>query len=252
MRPLPALLKRRITRVLLAIISMACVGVSAFAGQSLTPHTAEYKIRISVLGGKLNTQFQTTESGYMAESVIRASGMSRLFAGGSIREKSWFSEGDGSIQPSQYRSADTLSRNHQVVELEFDWTSEEVTGLINGENFYAVLDGDVHDRVSLQYGLMYDLLNGGERDEYFLQDAEELKLLKVTNVGTKPVKVPFGKFDAIGIQHQRAGSSRLTTLWCVEELGYLPVIIEQHRKGKLRLRAVLTKYAPLKESGAGS
>ena len=252
MRQMPTVLKCSITRVLLAIISMACLAVSAFAGQSLTPHTAEYKIRISILGGKLNTRFQTTETGYFAESVIRATGLSRLIAGGSIREKSWFSEGDGSIQPNQYRSADTLSRNHQVVDLDFNWTSDEVTGLINGENFHAVLDRAVHDRVSLQYGLMYDLLNGGEYAEYALQDAEELKLLTVTNVGTRTVKVPFGEFVALGIQHQRVGSSRVTTLWCVEELGYLPVIIEQHRKGKLRLRAVLTQYAPLKESAAGS
>lgn len=248
---MPALLKRSISRVLPAI-GLVCFAVSAFAGPALTPHTAEYKIKISILGGKLNTQFRTTETGYIAESVIRATGMSRLIARGSIREKSWFSEGDGNIQPKQYRSADTLSKNHQLVDLDFNWNADEVTGLINGEDFHAVLHGEVHDRVSLQYGLMYDLLNGGENDQYSLQDAEELKLLSVTNVGTKPVKVPFGTFDAIGIQHQRVGSSRLTTLWCVEELGYLPVIIEQHRKGKLRLRAVLTKYAPLLESLAGS
>jgi hypothetical protein len=170
--------------------------------------------------------------------------MSRIIVGGAIREKSWFSEGDGAILPDQYHSADTLSRDHQLIDLDFNWNSQEVTGLINGEDFQAALVGDVHDRVSLQYGLMYDLLNGGERAEYFLQDAEELKPLSISNVGTKAVKVPFGSFTAVGIQHQRVGSSRVTTLWCVEELGYLPVIIEQHRKGKLRLRAVLTKYNP--------
>jgi hypothetical protein len=31
----------------------------------------------------------------------------------------------------------------------------------------------------------------------------------------------------------------------VEELGYLPVLIEQHRKGKLRMRAELKTYAEL-------
>jgi hypothetical protein len=36
----------------------------------------------------------------------------------------------------------------------------------------------------------------------------------------------------------------------VEELGYLPVIIEQHRDGKLRVRAVLTSYEPATESVA--
>ncbi len=241
---MPGSLKRRGSRFLLAV-SLLCVALNSFAGPLLTPHTAEYKIKISILGGKLNTQFETTEAGYMAESVIRATGISRLIARGSIRERSWFAEGEEGIQPIQYRSADTLSRDHQVVDLDFNWNSREVTGLINGEDFQAALGGDVHDRVSLQYGLMYDLLNGGERAEYFLQDAEELKSLSISNIGTKAVKVPFGRFNAVGIQHQRLGSSRVTTLWCVEELGYLPVIIEQHRKGKLRLRAVLTKYNPL-------
>ena len=241
---MPALLKRTIGKILL-LAGLAGMAVPALAGQTMTPHTAEYKIKISVLGGKLTTQFQTTETGYFGESVIKATGMSRLIAGGSIREKSWFSAGDGSSQPMQFRAADTLSRDHQVIDFDFNWRANEVTGLINGEEFQAELAGNVHDRVSLQYGLMYDLLNGGERAEYFLQDAEDLKTLSVSNVGTKSVKVPFGRFDAVGIQHQRVGSSRVTTLWCVEELGYLPVIIEQHRKGKLRLREILTRYNPL-------
>ncbi len=237
--------KRNASRFLLAA-SLFFVSLSSIAEPLLTPHTAEYKIKISILGGKLSTQFQATETGYMAESVIKATGLSRLIAGGSIRERSWFFERDGRIQPRQYRSTDGLSSDHDAIDLDFNWDLREVTGLIDGEDFQAALDGDVHDRVSLQYGLMNDLLNGGERAEYFLQDADELKTLSITNIGTKAVKVPFGRFTAVGIQHQRAGSSRVTTLWCVKELGYLPVIIEQHRKGKLRLRAVLTKYEPVR------
>jgi hypothetical protein len=237
------LLQHILSRTLL-LVSLGFTTLPAIAGPVLTPHIAEYLIEISIVNGKLTTQFETTESGYFAESVIEATGLSRLIAGGSIREKSWFSEADGSIRPHQYRSADTISSDHSVVDLDFDWNLREVTGLINGEDFQAPLDGDVHDRVSLQYGLMYDLLNGGERDKYFLQDAEELKPLLISNIGSKAVKVPLGKFNAVGIQHQREGSSRVTTLWCVAELGYLPVIIEQHRKGKLRLRAVLTNYNP--------
>lgn len=237
-------LKRRVCE-LLVLASAVLRALPAIAGPGLTPHTAEYDVRISVLGGTLHTQFETTENGYFAESVIEATGMSRLLAHGSIREKSWFSERDGQIVPIQYRSADSLTKEQKAVDLDFDWNAREVTGYIDGADFHAPIDGQVHDRVSLQYGLMYDLLNGGEKGTYLLQDADELKPLSISNVGTKVVTVPFGKFDALGIRHQREGSSRVTTLWCVEQLGYLPVIIEQHRKGKLRLRAVLTKYQPL-------
>ena len=251
MRRLSNLVQHKTSRFLLAA-SLILAAPASFATPALTPYTAEYKIEISIVNGKLNTQLQRTETGYRAESVIRATGLSRLFVAGSIRETSWFSEGEGSIQQHQYRSTDGLSSDHDKIDLDVDWHANEVTGWIDGEEFQAALDGEVHDRVSLQYGLMYDLLNGGEDEEYFLQDAEELKVLSITNVGTKAVRVPFGRFNAVGIQHQRVGSSRVTTLWCVEELGYLPVIIEQHRKGTRRLRAVLTKYHPIVDSVAHS
>ncbi len=77
---------RRVCKCLVAT-SLYLLTVSAFAGPPLTPHIAEYKIEISIVNGKLTTQFETTETGYMAESVIKATGLSRLIAGGSIREQ---------------------------------------------------------------------------------------------------------------------------------------------------------------------
>ena len=68
--------------------------------------------------------------------------------------------------------------------------------------------------------------------------------LDVQNVGSKTIKTPAGKFEAIGIRHQTANSKRTTTLWCVEELDYLPVLIEQHRRGELTMQAKLRRYAP--------
>ena len=212
--------------------------------RGLTPHTAEYKIKISVLGGQLTTRLDRQGSGYRAESSIEATGMSRIIARGAIRENSEFEPSSDGLRPDRFRSNDTLTRGGETVDFTFDWAAGEITGLLNGEEFQTALDGIVHDRVSLQYGLMHDLVNGVHRSEYSLQDAEKFKPLSISNVGTKPVEVPFGQFEAVGIQHQAAGSSRVTTLWCVEELGFLPVIIEQHRKGKLNVRAVLTNYVP--------
>ena len=72
-----------------------------------------------------------------------------------------------------------------------------------------------------------------------------MRIANVTNAGTRQVETKAGTFTAVGIRHQKEGSSRVTTMWCVEALGYLPVIIEQHRKGKLNFRATLVNYAPL-------
>jgi hypothetical protein len=120
-----------------------------------------------------------------------------------------------------------------------------VHGTVNDVEFQSSLDGRVHDRVSIQYELMLDLLQGETSTRYSLLDGDELKILQVKNIGQREVKTPYGKFEATGIQHNKENSSRITTLWCARELGYLPVVIEQHRDGKLRVRAVLTDYSPI-------
>lgn len=210
----------------------------------LTPHSARYDVSISVLGGILTTDVTEAGTGFMATSMIEPTGMSRIVARGVIQESSYFLADEDGVRPTQYRSIDTLSTDDKTISLDFDWREEIVTGSINDAEFRSELDGKVHDRVSLQYELMLDLLRGKARAEYSLLDGDELKLLQVRNIGTKEVKVPYGTFTATGIQHNKKDSSRITTLWCAEELGYLPVIIEQHRDGKLRIRAVLTRYEP--------
>ncbi len=229
---------------LIGIVVLSISG-AAISAETLTPHAAEYKVKISVLGGKLNTRIEQTDSGYFAESSIAATGMSKIVAHGTIRESSDIESTASGLRPQRFRSVDTLTKGGETVDLAFDWNEHTVGGLIDGEKFHADVDGNVHDRVSLQYGLMADLLSGTERSVYALQDAERLKILSITNIGTQTVRVPFGRFEAIGIQHQAENSSRITTLWCVKELGYLPVIIEQHRNGKRQMRAELTSYTPL-------
>jgi hypothetical protein len=220
------------------------LSAAAFAGPALTPHSAEYKIKISVLGGQLNTELKATADGYVATHVIKATGMSRMFARGMIKETSEFYAAPDGVRPSEYSSTDTLSRDKSNASIRFDWDTGEARGTVNGGEVFSVLDALAHDRVSIQYELMHDLLNAEPSPQYTMFEIDRLRTVNVRNIGHKRVKVPAGRFDAVGIQHQAEGSSRITTLWCVEDLGYLPVIIEQHRKGKLRVRATLRKFSP--------
>ena len=224
--------------------------LSALATQSLTPYNAEYKVKILILSGKLFTEFRRTEDGYMARTVVQPSGIARLFVGGNIEESSWFGTEGGGVIPDRYSSVDNISSDKKVMDFEFDWDKSQVAGTINDEEHLIELDGLVHDRVSIQYELMLDLLNDAPDHNYMLLNEDELRPIIVSNIGTKTVKVPFGKFEAVGIQHSTEDSSRLTNLWCVEELGYLPVMIEQYRDGKLRVRAVLKHYTPNLETTA--
>ncbi len=228
----------------IVILCASLLAALSYGQPSLTPHVAEYKVKIKVLGGQLNTELRKTDSGYIATHTIKPMGMSRMFSRGTIKETSSFYAAEDGIRPDKYQAVDTITRDGEDVDIRFDWTTGKAEGTVNDAHVLSVMDEIAHDRVSIQYQLMHDLINGGPGGDYVLFDVDELKNLNVRNIGRKTVKVPAGKFEAVGIQHQAANSKRITTLWCVEELDYLPVIIEQHRKGKLRVRAVLSRYTP--------
>jgi hypothetical protein len=230
---------RLLTTVLLLLTSAPLL-----ADTALTPHSATYKVKISVLGGELRTRLERTDSGFEATHVIQATGMSRMLAGGSIAETSRFDTASDGVKPRVYTSKDTLTRDKTNATLEFDWEAGEARGTVNGEDVVSVIDGLAHDRVSIQYEVMHDMLNGALSDKYTMFEIDRLRPVSIEIVGEKVVKVPAGEFAVIGVRHQAEGSKRATTLWCSPSLGYLPVIIEQHRKGKLRVRAALTEYVP--------
>jgi hypothetical protein len=210
----------------------------------LTPHTAEYKVRFSVASGRLNTELEATEFGYVARHTIVPTGLSRLVRRGSIAEVAEFATNAHGVSPIAYRSRDSLSSDKVRADIRFDWDANEASGTINDEDLVSALQGLSYDRVSIQYALMHDLLDDGPNTQYRMFDVDKLKTVNVRSIGHKQIKVPAGTFNAIGIQHQAENSSRVMTLWCAEELDYLPIIIEQHRKGKLRVRATLRSYKP--------
>lgn len=228
-----------------AIILTAAVllASNAHAKPTLIPHAAEYKVKIKVLSGHLSTSLVASEGGYTAIHIIKPTGMSRLISRGTMDVTSNFTVADDGVRPISFHSNDTI-RDDPPVDLSFDWENDQAFGRIGEEAASIPLDGIAHDSVSIQYQLMHDLLTGGAAEQYTLFDIDELKVATIANVGSQRVKTKAGTYDAVGITHQKEGSSRITTLWCVEELGYLPVIIEQRRKGKLNFKATLLRYTP--------
>jgi len=232
----------RFARLTTALI-VALLTSPVLAETALTPHTARYKVKISIISGQLNTELRRTADGYVARHVIKPTGMAKLIAHGIMDVTSTFSSEANGVKPIRFQSVDTI-RDDPDVDLTFDWTTNEVSGVVGEDNVLLQLEGIAHDSVSIQYELMHDLLNGSPDEQYVLFDVDKMRTANVSIAGEKKVKTKAGTFTAIGIQHQKEGSSRTTTLWCVEELDYLPVVIEQHRKGKLKFRATLVSYTP--------
>lgn len=228
----------------LAVLCWAGLGWA----DTIVPHNARYKIKISIASGVLETNVREDGDEYVVESVLKPTGLARLLTSGTIEEMSRFTVGSRGVRPNVFASKDTLSKVDTFMDFAFDWDAGEVRGTVNDDEYHFDLDGDVHDRVSIQYQLMHNLVVSADSKDYGLMEGDELKKLTITTSEPRRLKVPFGTFEVIGVSTQAANSKRITTLWCAEELGYLPVLIEQHRKGKRIVRAALTHYAPLADT----
>lgn len=221
------------TAVLLALST-------AGAGE-LTPHRAEYKVKISVVSGQLNTELRATDTGYDATHVIKPTGISRMITRGTMNVSSVFTTAPDGVKPVRFHEIDTI-RDEPETQVSFDWTTNQASGTVGEDEVTLQLEGISHDNVSIQYQLMHDLKYDTPRATYVLFDVDKMRVADVRNIGTKTVKTKAGEYEVVGIQHQKIGSKRVTTLWCAPELDYLPVVIEQHRKKKLNFRATLTNY----------
>ena len=210
----------------------------------LTPHRAEYKVRISVVSGQLNTELRATETGYVATHVVKPTGVSRMITSGRMEVSSEFTTAADGLRPVSYHAIDTIGDDPEA-HITFDWQTNQARGTVGDEDVVLQLDGLSHDAVSIQYDLMYNLINDKPNATYVLFDVDKMRVANVRNVGKKTVKTKVGNFEVVGIEHQKEGSSRKTILWCAPKLDYLPVVIEQQRKGKVTFRASLTEYVPL-------
>lgn len=233
---------------LFLVLALAMSPVSAEEA-SLTPYSAEYDVKIRFLSGQLTTRLSRADNRYVAVHRVQPTGVAAVLVKGTIEESSGFALEPGGVVPLHYTSSDTISSDKTQADFRFDWSTNSISGELNGKPVVMGFDGAAHDRISIQYAMMHDMLAGEAGKTYVLFDIDEFKTLHISLLGEKDIEVPAGRYRAVGIRHQAEGSSRITTLWCVPQLDYLPAIIEQHRKGKLNLRAVLARYEADEDGG---
>ncbi|MFK8029754.1 MAG: DUF3108 domain-containing protein [Gammaproteobacteria bacterium] len=238
----------------LLAVTVLATGATVSAAD-FEPHSAHYDVRIKMFKGSMVTGLQAEKGVFTGTSEIRARGLARLAAKGTIENRSQFRLSNDAVQPLAFEGNDSISKRKKKATLDFDWEALRVTGLTSQKNSGELVENQVndpvedgtHDAVSLQYALMHDLQKDQLRDQYILIDGSERKVINITRREPVTLRVPFGEFEAVPVEHQVEGSSRTTIFWLAEELNFLPVKIEQRRKGKRLMKAELGDYRPTEE-----
>ena len=133
----------KITLSVALLAVAALVAAPAVSAADLTPHTAQYKVKISLLSGQLNTELRETADGYVATHVIKPTGLARL-RGGNMNVRSEFTAEDDGVKPVAFREIDTI-RNDPETNIRFDWSTNKASGTVGEDAVNLQLDGLSHD-----------------------------------------------------------------------------------------------------------
>lgn len=227
---------------LIAAIFVLTIPNPVMAESPFPSFMATYRVKISALRGEMQMSLTQTDENYSAKSIVVPRGLARIFLRGKIEEQADFTISDGSLEPHHYESVDSIARHDRAISMDFDYVGRRAIGTRNGEPFELPIETMAFDRVSIQYALMLALMHDVEPGIFVMFDNGKSKQLSITNHGPEIIKVPYGKLAIQKIQHEELNSGRVTILWCAESLHFLPVRIEQRKKGKLSVRAELIDY----------
>ena len=178
---------------------------------------------------------------FQFESITRPKGIARLFTDGQVVERSVWQFHQNRPRPEQYTFFNSGSKKKRRVRLDFDWQNKQVINTINGEPWSMALEYGTQDKLLYQLRIMQDLPAAGSSLRYPVADGGKLKYYDIEILGKESIRTNLGTFDTVRLRHTKG--KRKTTLWCAEQLGYLPVRIEQQKNDDSPVVATLTSVS---------
>jgi hypothetical protein len=93
-----------------------------------------------------------------------------------------------------------------------------------------VQDG-LQDDLSIQIALMVDLLKGTVPEKLLLLDKNRTREYEYSRDGEETLSTAVGSIPTVIYRSRKAGSPRITRFWCAPSKGFIPLKVEQRRKG---------------------
>lgn len=215
--------------------SLATPNVNAEQVVPIAPFRAVYEVEANGLAvGRLTRTLTYTAAEYRFESNVATTGLAALLSNTKVYESS-----EGSFTPTQFLPARYQYRREgrkktKLHEITFDRTASRARGNAQGVQTELTLPTLALDKLSYQLAVMHDLAQPDTPLSYAVADVDRVKSYKL--VATQAAALRFGEanYEVIEVTHQRAGSTRRTTLWCAPALDFMPLQIEyRERDGKV-------------------
>jgi hypothetical protein len=208
----------------------------------ITPFEVEYSVGNNLINaGIAKLKLKSNGDEWIYSLKTEPSGIFRLTGRGRIHEVSTISVSNEKLIPKSYSYKQSDNAKKRNIDAIFNWKKQELTIKRKGEEEIEALTDPVLDRLSVTLAIMTQVRNGFSRAEMQVLDAGKIKTMQFINEGRQRLKTKLGTLQTIVVRRLRKGSSRETLTWFAPSLNYVPVQIEQLKRGELVARLKITK-----------
>ena len=221
-------------KALRTLLGLAALAAAAAAGaQELQPFTASYSFAWHGMTAGESTLKLEHDLGdrWSYRSSTAPRGWGHLFRSRPIVTESLLQETAAGMRPLRYRADDGSDSTEKDLALDFDWEQGRVTGLAGDRRIDMEVPEGTQDDLSVQVALMYELLAGHVPEGFRVFDEKGVREYRYVHEGSATLDTPLGKVATEIYRSQRDRSPRATRFWCAPAYGFLPMRVEQRRKG---------------------
>jgi len=210
----------------------------------LNPFEIEYEVGNNLINAgsaKLSLIKQGDE--WVYSLTTKPSGIFKLTGKGKIQEVAVINvSNERSLRPKRYTYRQD-SEDKRSVDAWFNWDDNQLRFQRRGEETIEQINDPILDRLSVTLTIMEQLRQGFERAELQVFDNGRIKTVVFQNEGQVNMKTKLGRVDTVKVRSfNRDGvRKRETITWFAPDFDFIPVQIEQHKKGKLVARLSLSK-----------
>ena len=234
------------TALLICAFSANTVSAQHLEPGDIAPFEAVYEVGNNLI--KAGTaKLSLTRNNDLWTYTLKTSprGVLKLAGKGKIEEQSTFriqrEDGELLIEPQTYRFRQDNEKRRQV-DATFDWQNRTMTHSYRGIEETETFDEPVIDRLSATLLMMNLLRHGFESAELQVFDTGRMKSVAFNNIGMETLDTPLGEIETFRVINNKVDDDvRRTTTWFAPSLDYIPVKIEQLKRGKLVARLNLLR-----------
>jgi hypothetical protein len=226
-----------------ALLTTLCIALLNIGSSHAAPFpeqfSATYDVKkAGITIGETRRVLSRENGQYLFESITRPVGIATFFTDGQVVERSHWQFFQGQPRPLQYTFFNSGGKKKRNIQLDFDWKKNQVINTINNKPWTMPLEHGTSDKLLYQLRIMQDLATATGSLRYPVADGGKLKYYNIKILGKERIRTPLGNFETVRLQHTKG--DRQTTMWCAQELDYLPVRIEQRKNNNSPMAAVLT------------